>query len=251
MHYFKMKYKYLIAACTLFAPVLAYAECADFYPTWLQSLHPNRTIDTEHATCKPWPANPALTLAALPLQATDGTDGTKVYDLDILVADSASGTVIAHLYWPAAIESDAIRLSSISFDTARYRLSPDNRAFGVRITHEGSSRVSPYELTSLSLFTVDGQTLRAVLDRLIIEQSVGEWDGRCAGEFDRTSRTIDMGPPGRDGFASLKISEKSTKTTDTLKNDECVSKDKAAGQSSIVIDYRNGRYGIPKGMQLD
>lgn len=55
----------------------------------------------------------------------------------------------------------------------------------------------------------------------------------------------------RDGYASLKITEKSTKRTSLLKKGECGSKDKDAGQTGIVIEHRGGRYGVPKEMKID
>jgi len=53
---------------------------------------------------------------------------------------------------------DAIRLTGLAIDTARYQLAPGNRAFGVRI------------------------------------------DGSCAGTFEETSRSIEIGPAGKDGY---------------------------------------------------
>jgi len=246
-----MNKKILLTACALLAPVFAHAACEDFFDTWTKKLHPNRTIDREHATCKPWPANPELTLAVLPLPAKDATDDAGTDDLEVLVADSNSGTVIAHVYQPSAITYDAVRLSAIALDTARYQLMPENRAFGVRISYSGSSRVNPYGATSLSLYVIDGQRLRPVLDRLTIETSNGEWDDRCAGEFSSTSRTIDIGPAGRDGYAALKILEKTTNSVSVLKNGQCLNKDTALRPISVLLQHGNGGYIVPKKMQLD
>jgi hypothetical protein len=247
----KMKTRILIAACMLVFPVLAHAACEESLKIWTQKLHPNRALDSKQATCKPWPANPALTLAVLPLPAKDSDPDTGTYDLEVLVADSDSGSIIAHSYQPSAITYDAVRLSGISLDTARYQLMPENRAFGVRISHSGSSRVNPYETTSLSLYVIDGQRLRPVLDRLTVEENGGEWDGQCAGEFNSTSRTIDIGPGGRDGYAALNILEKSKKSVSVFKNGECTSKDSPVRRTSVVLQHRDGRYVVPKSMQSD
>jgi hypothetical protein len=246
-----MKRKLLIAALTLCAPILAHAGCEDRLQTWVRTLDPGRTIDANNAACKIWPANPALTLAVLPLPHKDATDDAGIDDLEVLVADSASGTVIAHAYQPSAITYDAVRLSGISLDTARYQLTPSNRAFGVRISYSGSSRIDPYEATSLSLYVVDGQTLRPVLDRLAAESSTGDWDGNCAGDFSKTTRTIDIGPGGKEGYAALKIAQKSTKSVKTATKDECVSKDQPYTRTNSVLEYHNGRYVVPHEMQLD
>jgi len=246
-----MKTRILVAAFMLLTPILANAACEEFLNTWTQKLHPNRAIASEYATCKLWPANPALTLAALPLPAKGSDPDTGTYDLEVLVADSDSGSIIAHSYQPSAITYDAMRLSGISLDTARYQLMPENRAFGVRISHSGSSRVNPYNTTSLSLYVIDGQRLRPVLDRLTVERSGGEWDGRCSGEFNSTSRAIDVGPAGADGYAALKILEKSKESTNVLKNGNCSSKDSPGRRTSVVLQHRDGRYVVPKSMQSD
>ncbi|WP_174365297.1 hypothetical protein [uncultured Caballeronia sp.] len=246
-----MKTRILIAACMLTTPVLANAACEEFLESWTQKLHPNRALDSEYVTCKPWPANPALTLAVLPLPAKGSDSDTGTYDLELLVADSGSGSIIAHSYQTSAITYDAMLLSGISLDTARYQLMPENRAFGVRISHSGSSRVNPYDTTSLSLYVIDGQRLKPVLDRLTVEERGGEWDGQCSGEFNSTSRTIDVGPAGVDGYAALKILEKSKKSTNVSKNGNCSSKDSPVRRTSFVLQHRDGRYIVPKNMQSD
>lgn len=187
-----MKKTLFVLAATLLAPTFAHAACEDTMQTWADKLHPGRTLDASHSACKPWPANPELTLAALTLPHADNEGNEGTYDLDVLVADSASGSIVAHAYQPDAIESDGIAFADIALDTARYQLTPTNRAFGVRIGHEGASVANPYARTSLSLYVVDGQTLRLVLDRLTVEQASGEWDTRCKGFYDTTTRSVSL-----------------------------------------------------------
>jgi hypothetical protein len=213
-------------------------------------LHAGRTVDTDNAACNAWPANPALTVAALPLpqKGNNGDSGTD--DLEVLVADSATGAVVAHTYQPSAITYDAVGLSGLAIDTARYQLTPANRAFGVRINYSGSSRVDPYEGTSLSLYVIDGQTLRPVLDRLEVDRSNGDSDGNCAGTSDVISRSIEIGPAGKDGYAALKVLEKTTHSTSTQTKSDCVSKDKPQARVNFELEYRGGHYVVPKEMQL-
>lgn len=245
-----MKYRLLIMAVTLLTPFLAHAGCEDHFQMWAAKLHSGRTVDTENAACKPWPANPALTVAALPLPQKGNDDESGTDDLEVLVADSATGSVVAHTYQPSAITYHATRVPGLAIDTARYQLTPGNRAFGVRITHSGQSRISPYEGTSLSLYVMDGQTLRPVLDRLEVDSSKGDWDGNCAGTFDAMSRSIQIGPAGRDGYAALKVSEKSTHSINTQTKDDCASKDEPPVRANFVLEYGNGHYAVPKEMQL-
>ncbi len=242
----KMKKKLFIAAAILVTPMLARAACEDMMTAWMNELHPGRSVDTERSACKAWPANPQLTLAAMTLPHDDESGAV---DLEVLVADSASGTIVAHRYQPNAITDDAIRFSDIALDTARYQLTPAIRAFGVRVSHEGASRPNPYGETSLSLYVLEGDTLRPVLDSIAVDHATGEWNMRCEGSYDSTTRTIAMGPAGRDGYASLKIAEKTVHSDTRMVKDECVSKEAAPKQSSVMLEYRNGRYSVPKSMQ--
>ncbi len=230
-------------------PLLAHAGCEDNFQKWTAQLHPGRALDTEHAACKVWPANEALTIAALPLPQKGSNDDEGTDDLEVLVADSASGTVIAHQFQKGAITYDTMRLSSLTLDTARYQLTPQNRAFGVRVFHEGMSRVNPAGQSVLSLYVIDGQSLRTVVDRLIVGDSNGDWDGNCAGTFNETTRTLDIGPAGKDGYAALKVAEKSVETVNTGTAANCVDHAKPAKRANFTLEYRNGKYGVPKGMQ--
>ncbi|QGZ61405.1 PA3715 family protein [Paraburkholderia acidisoli] len=239
----------LIGLAALLVPALAHAGCEDHYAQWTQQLHPGRTLDTEHAACKVWPANEALTIAALPLPQKGNSEDQGSDDLEVLVADTKTGAIVAHRFQPAAITYDAMRFEKLELDTARYQLTPASRAFGVRVSHGGSSRVSPYDATALSLYVIDGGSLRVVLDRLVMSESTGDWDGNCAGSFDATTRTLDLGPAGKDGYAALKVTEKSVHTINTPTKDDCASKDQPAKRVSVTLGYRNGQYGVPKGMQ--
>ncbi|HEV3426896.1 MAG TPA: hypothetical protein VG320_03355 [Paraburkholderia sp.] len=231
-------------------PLLAHAGCEDNFQKWTAQLHPGRTLDAEHAVCKAWPANEALTIAALPLPQKGSNDDTSTDDLEVLVADTASGTVIAHQFQKSAFSYDAVRFSGLTIDTARYQLTPQNRAFGIRVAHEGSSRVNPFGQTALSLYVIDGQSLRMVVDRLIVEDSGGEWDGNCAGSFSNTTRSLDLGPAGKEGYVALKGTEKSAQTVNVVQNGDCkYDVNKSSKRTGFTLEYKNGKYTVPKAMQ--
>lgn len=229
----------------LCAPLFAQADCKDHFTDWAQKLHPGRTVDADHAACKIWPANPAQTLAVLPMPQTGGSADETVYDVEVLVADSKTGAIIAHSDEPSAITSDAVSLESIALDTATWQLSPQELAFGVRTSYQNSSRVNPYTVTALSLYLIDGAKLRHVLSNLTTQQSNGEWDGNCAGQFSDTSRAISLGPVGRNAYATLRVSEKAVDSTHTQLGDQCASKDKAAKRTSYTLEYDGTHYSVP------
>src|SRR5450830_53280 len=111
----------IIATLLLCLPLLAHADCKDRLSAWAQKLHPGRQLNTEMANCKVSPADSTQTFAVLPMAQAGASDDETVYDVDVLVANSDTGAVIAYLYTPAAITSDAVQLRGIALDTARYQ----------------------------------------------------------------------------------------------------------------------------------
>jgi hypothetical protein len=195
--------------------------------------------------------NPALTIAALPLPHLENTTDAGVYDLEVLIADSMTGTVIAQTQQQSAITYDAVRLTGIAIDTARYQLTPNQRAFGVRISYAGSSGIFPFDTTSLNLYVVEDQVVRPVLNQFIVESRNGDWDGVCAGSFNTTSRSIEMGLPGAEGYVNLKVAEKSTRRVSVVSKTECVTKEQQPTRTNFSLVYHNGHYPTPKRMKLD
>lgn len=238
----------LVASAFLCLPLLAHADCKERFTEWAHTLQPGRTVDADNAACKAWPANPAQTIAVLPLPQKGSTPDETVYDVEVLVADSQTGAVIAHSYEPSAITSDAMGLQGIAVDTAAWRLTPQQLAFGVTKSFQNSSRVDPFSDTSLSLYVVEGSKLRRVLTNLTTRQSGGEWDGNCAGQFADTSRSVSIGRAGHGGYATLLVSEKIVDTTNTVAGKQCASKDAAPKRASFTVEYDGSSYAVPAGL---
>nr|WP_323164008.1 hypothetical protein [Pseudomonas atacamensis] len=122
---------------------------------WADCTPPALSGEADFSLCKDWPAYPQLTITALstfvpdPVYGHDGSVGS--YDLDLAVT-AGSPKSLATYHQPSAFLSDAIALESLELDTARYKLTPDLRAFGVRAHFKGSSRVNPLDEILLSLY---------------------------------------------------------------------------------------------------
>lgn len=232
----------------LFIPMIAWGDCTDYLQTWAQALHPALELNSDQAVCKVNPGDSSQVLAALPF-VDEASEDQSLYGLEVLVADAASGKVIAHWYQPAAIESDAYRFTGLKLDTARYQLAPGQRAFGVRISHEGSSRVNPFGSETLSLYLNDGSRLRQIMNKVVVSDNSGEWDGSCAGDFNETTRTLSLGKPGKNGFVSLRFTEKSVDQHNVVNSDgECDYRTKAPVTATFTLDYDGSQYPVPKGL---
>lgn len=246
-----MKFKLISIAALMLAYFPAHAKCEKLFGKWSDQLRTKTSVNIEYATCKVWPANKNLTIAVLPMPHEENNDEMGVYDLVVLVADSMTGKILAAIYQPSSISYDAMRLLGIAIDTAPYQLTANNRAFGVRVTYSGPSKISPFTTTAMTLFLMSDLALRPVLNNFIVEESSGDWDGICTGEFQSTSRKLVIGAIGSEGFAKLKVSEKITITFRNLSGAECVDRENSLVRSNTTLDYRNKLYKAPKRLTLN
>jgi len=239
------------AAALLAIPLLAHADCEDRMSTWAQALHPGRSITAADSACKVWSADPSLTLAVLAFKQKITDPDAATYDVDVLVAKSDTAEVLAHLYRTAALNEDAITIEGVGLDTARYQLAPDTRAFGVRINHQGSSRVNPFSDSVLDLYVVQGHTLRRVLSNLETHVESGEWDGNCAGTFSTVNRVVSIDPNEAHGYAVLRVSQKSGASDAKMNGDQCVSRDVPAVRADFTLQYDGTQYEVPKKLSFE
>ncbi len=201
--------------------------------------------------CKEWPAYPGLIITAKSqwepgsTYGETGPDGT--YDLDLAILEAGTANPLASWHRDTAFESDAIALQELTIDTARYRLTPELRAFGVRADFKGSSRVNPVAEHQLSLYVKEGQTLRPVLDRLVVYEFGGEWDGNCAGERYELSRTVEIAKTTSHGFADLTIKTQRSGITGVGEGDACEDKVSEAKPVLTTLRYDGKAYVLPNG----
>ncbi|WP_085710203.1 MULTISPECIES: hypothetical protein [unclassified Pseudomonas] len=204
----------------------------------------------DFSVCKDWPAYPGLTLNAVSKFEPDPeygkTGNVGSYDLGLSVTTDESNS-IASYHLPAAFMSDAIALESVEFDTARYKLTPELRAFGVRVRFKGSSRVNPLDQVLLSLYVKEGDKLRPVLDRLVMYDYGGEWDGGCAGERYYTERTIEIGKTSSHGYVDLIVKSVSTSLVGEGPPETCELKTTADKPVLTTLRYDGKSYVLPQG----
>lgn len=207
---------------------------------------PTRWINLGEVACKVWPASPDKTLLAVRLrhQAATGMDSDTA-DLEVLVADSARPRILQRYREDDALQSDAVRISSVTLDTARYRLNESTTAFGVRIGYTGSSRPNPYGSTVMNLYVVDGAKLRPVLSKLEVSKERGEWDTNCAGEFENVQRTVAIDAKRDRGYAGLRVNSVEESTRNELDDKDCNEVPGPTKKSSVRLAYDGREYTVP------
>ena len=136
-------------------------------------------------------------------EAADGHEG----DLDVLVLERATLKPLRQRRLKGLMMDDAVALTSLTFDTARYDLMPDRRAFGIRISRAAGSRVSLYGESSLRLFVMGERELEMVLDGMVVSGTRGDWDTRCAGDVEERKVTVGLGSGSSQGYRDLSLTE--------------------------------------------
>lgn len=202
--------------------------------------------------CKVWPAYDDRTIVATsrfkPDSADLNNDGGNV-DLELSLIHSSSSKRLSNYRKQDAYYSDAVAYEGLSIDTARYKLTPADRAFGIRSSFEHRSSVSPFHKTELALYLKEGDTLRPVMEGLVISTSRGEWDGNCAGEGEQTQRTVDIGSTSHNGFADLIVSSTVTVTENFMVGDQCEDKSKKLKTTRVTLNYDGKQYVVPEALK--
>jgi len=177
---------------------------------------------------KKLPNKPSQTVLVIPKYKTNETDdeGHLFLELDayIIIADSSTGKILYQYIEDNAWTSDAMVLSDITIDTGLYQLNETDRAFGTRVSYHGSSGPNPYSSTDLSLYIVQNHTLKKILNNYQIDLDNGEWDTKCAGEFNQINGVIDLDKNKTDGYKNIIIKSNIQQTKSFIKNGECEEK---------------------------
>ncbi|WP_166222768.1 hypothetical protein [Pseudomonas atagonensis] len=197
--------------------------------------------------CVVWPAFPNQAISVKSTYLADsGGDDAGVLDLDLAIVNASDAKPIATYRKPGAYNSDAVRFDDVRIDTGRYRLAPDIRAFGLRSKFEHSSSATPYEKTDLALYVREGNTLRPVLEGLVVFKNHGEFMSDCEGYMKKTRRTLEIGSTSHNGFADLIITTSGSKTKDTKAGSQCVSKTTDLKKTQITLTYDGQQYVVPE-----
>lgn len=213
----------------------------------IEQLKLNKSrIKRELITYKSVPNHPNEYIVIIPEIANEDADDVY-FELNshILIVNQKSGKIENRYFESAKTNnwySDAVRLESISIDTAPFLLTDTIRAFGVRLYYYGSSRANPYSAKTLSLFIKQGKTLKPVLKDLSVYKYNGEWDTSCAGEFIDEKSILIMSKHKTNGFYDIQVKTKTTYSeAKEDENKECVETDRVSKQTSR-LKFQDGHY---------
>ena len=190
------------------------------------------------------PADSSETIVVIPEISKESDD---YYELNswVLIVKTTSGKIKYKYYESSKTNgwvSDALKLRSISIDTAPYFVADNKRAFGVRLFFEGSSNIYPFHSESISLFLRENENIRKVLKNFTCFQYNGEREGECIIESLELKKILIMTNDVINGFCNIKIREKITKIESRPnKNGDCIT-EKSTTQKTENLKYRDEFY---------
>ncbi|MBS0452130.1 MAG: hypothetical protein JSS14_12540 [Proteobacteria bacterium] len=208
-----------------------------------------RMLIHELTVCHPWHGHLGRSVVVLPTQgAAPGT-----LDLDILVVqqpdngNSDRSTIVARQRQSVPSRgTDAMAVSDIEFDTARYRLSAQLQSFGLRIYRRSMAADQPASSETLSLYALDrGNQLRLLLDEFETRRERGHWGPGCAGHFEKQERQLSVAPlaaaEGK-GVADLQVRQTESSSVNELQGDECVESSELPRFSESTLRFDGHQY---------
>lgn len=237
--------KHLLVLLSLFITLTVSSQETTFFNSVLNQLNLNKSkIKSELVVSKEIPNNPNETILVIPEIVVEEEDYFEL-NSHILIIDSETGN-IKYSYFESSKTnnwtSDAIQLVEISIDTAPYKISEQERSFGVKVRYLGSSRPNPYESETISLFMKAGTTLKKVLNNYEILYFGGEWDTNCAGEFMKEKKILIISKNKTNGYFNILVKNTITNSKAFLnEQNECDEK-KTIVKENTVLKYNDDQY---------
>lgn len=215
-----------------------------YIATALKELNINyEDCHTSYITEKVLPYDTDKSVVVIPKIAEK--DEADCYSMDayIVVIDHHTKEIVHQFYEKKAWTSDAMQFKGITIDTAPYKLNSSVRAFGVKVSYEGSSRVNPYYETLMSLFVPQGKKLVRIMKDYPVSLSRGEFGVGCEGYSENTGTIFIMSEKQTNGYNDI-ITKGTIETTVYKNNDEgddC-EENISTEYKTDTIKYQEGKY---------
>ncbi len=234
----------IIVLLNLLTMTTAWAKCDEHFIATVQEKSTDQRIPVQRFTaCKHWPPDDSLAIVVFAYQAgEDEADDFAKYDVEILLTNRTNGTIKQRFFKEGWWVSDAIQLDDVVIDTARYWVTPNERAFGIRTSYVGSSRVNPFNYSDLYLFTSQPKRLNLIVDEIEIAKFSGEVDLGCSGTYSEKKSTLHILHSKTNGYFDLKIKTLQQDIYSKNNGDECDEHYKKPIKSQYILRYQNGVY---------
>lgn len=170
-------------------------------------------------------------------------------DLVVLLIDNNTEQIIDRFIQKKKYTSDSFQLSPVSLDMANYKVTQNKRAFGIRASYSAASRVSPTWMENLSLFIIEKNKIKLLLDEFPMGKSHGEWDTNCNYDGEETAVIAIMQTQKTNGYFDILI-----KSTKTIRNssapktpdEPCIENNTKEKPTTQILQFVNGKYQLKR-----
>lgn len=131
----------------------------------------------EFVTYKILPYDTNSTIYVIPVKTEEG-EGWWSADIHLIKTLTNSGKIITYSIFESATQSDAIALYKIWIDTAPYKITNNNSAFGIRLDYANNSRAAGFDGETLLLVEEKNGNFHNIL-KLDVSKSVAYGGGDC------------------------------------------------------------------------
>jgi len=198
---------------------------------------------TEKATLKIYQKEKIIIV--LPIIANRDNECDYCYDIDnnILIWNKKSKSFEANYTKKSEWTSGAVYLSSLKIDIAPYYLNKNIRAFGLRYSYSGSSRVNPYDSEIINLYYLKDNKIIEVLSNFELESMTGENNGTCENASFETSKSIlIMNDQFNDKLNNITIKTKIKKYSLDSECDKEIIKSESIKSETLIFDKKTKKY---------
>lgn len=130
----------------------------------------------------------------LPVITNRDPECEECFDIDnnIIVWNKATKSIETKYTKKSEWTSDAMYLAELKIDTGLYHLNKSTRAFGIRYSYNGSSRVNPFGSDSINLYYFRNNEIIEVLHDFELEKYRGDNGGNegCKDAWYETSKSV-------------------------------------------------------------
>jgi hypothetical protein len=211
---------------------------------------PARSIFLDDAACARMPGREGLTVMLVPIRHEEADEWLDmVGDLEVLVFADGSGTPSHRLLEQRLTSEDAIAVSRIEIDPARYDLDGSTPVFGVRIERANRARYNPGSVSTLRLYRIEEGRLEAILIDLAVGSAISEFNNNCEGEELETRRDVLVSDPGPNSLADLVVVGRTVKTVSSGMGEACTQMTEDFGEERTVLVFDGRSYPVPEALQ--
>ncbi len=241
--------KIIVSALLLSLSPLSYADCKSLTDSVSKTLgYPDRETENWFSDCKIHPVDSSKTIVALAREQSNPPLDSDAHNLDVLLVDTESGKILQHLLQEGVFPYDAIEISGVTIDTARYKLTPELRAFGVRANFRSNSQRHIFRYETLNLYVSKDKKLKQVLAKLTtveysnsgLEYQQNSEDICTAIEYD-IGRTLAIAKTSTHSYADLLVQGKTNKSDS---NNNCITSTTKATKQ-YTLHFNGDTYVVP------